>query len=1104
MRVTMRTINANILGNLNRITDSLDQINKRISSGKEISRPSDNPVGLASALSLRSSLSQLTQYQENISYGRNFANGSENALTKIKEQVMRAHTLALQYINPSMSAGNRSLGAEEIRGLYDQTLALANTRIEGKYIFGGYRTTGYNDVEPTPFVKDQLDGHRINGADFSPAATNLTGTVANAAIAAGDLAINGTVTGVINTAAAVNGLNMTKAFNARAAITAADPTVSVKLTTLTSGGASGADTADLVDSNILFYLNGTAVNVNIADGSSAAVVVGATISAINARTGDTGVIALAGDGTNGGAAGTIVLQNSNPGDESSISISGYTVVAGDAVTGLGNFTQAVDAGHNTGQISISSAAAFTLSSPNNPSDDAVLASLGLGGGGVGFADDAADGILTFGSAITAGSLLVNRYDVGATVSDGVSDVLADVSAGAKAALINNAYDTTGVAAVVTPAWHTASQAVNSGSEKGFLTGILNGTAIAAGDLAINGIALGPINTAAAANGLYMQTAANARAAIDQTAAQTGVYGHLTTLISGGAAAAGTITNVSFSLNGVAVAFTTSSDPAGDVINAINAVSAQTGVEAVIGNGTNGGAAGTVVLRNQVSGDESNIVISGYNGGAGTATTGLGNISQGADATHNTGGISFSSNAAIKISSPNNSNDDSILNALGLGGGKNLTGVDNDQPFDGMIDYGSTPRFLAGGDLVINGIDIFTVPTLVMEGDRNNAMVNAINAKTAQTGVTAGRDSLGKLILTAVDGRNLHVRTSARGEDVSHLNGASPSAAGDKVYFGSVSLSGGLEFTLESPPTVDGYEAGLIAMGMSGGSAVTGEAADVAGDGVVQVTSIIKETGQVRYNGDRKNDFSVRIGSRSTLEVSKNGKAAILDTGVFSGLKKFEDALRGENFREVKGSLQVADTAATLASLNTGFDSDNYFKDGTFRVTVSDNSYSPARDMSVAIGVDIDNDTFADVAARINGIPGLSASWDADGYLTVKTDDQSRYSVKLSDESGNFLERVGVNFDQMQVQAISQALGGLETMQDTLTTQVSDFGARSNRIDVQATIFSDLKVTLKENLSEKQDTDITRAIMDLQAKQLAYQAALKSAAQTMQMSLVNFL
>ena len=70
--------------------------------------------------------------------------------------------------------------------------------------------------------------------------------------------------------------------------------------------------------------------------------------------------------------------------------------------------------------------------------------------------------------------------------------------------------------------------------------------------------------------------------------------------------------------------------------------------------------------------------------------------------------------------------------------------------------------------------------------------------------------------------------------------------------------------------------------------------------------------------------------------------------------------------------------------------------------------------------------------------------------------------------------------------------------------ISDFGARANRIDVQSQIYTNLEIATSANLSEKQDTDMIEALMDLKAKEVAYQAALSAAAKTMQLSLVDFL
>ncbi len=87
--------------------------------------------------------------------------------------------------------------AEEVANIFDQAVTLANTQISGKYIFGGYRTAGYNEIEPTPFIADQADGYRVTGNNLATLPASLTGTVNGSAVAAGDLTINGSAVGAI-------------------------------------------------------------------------------------------------------------------------------------------------------------------------------------------------------------------------------------------------------------------------------------------------------------------------------------------------------------------------------------------------------------------------------------------------------------------------------------------------------------------------------------------------------------------------------------------------------------------------------------------------------------------------------------------------------------------------------------------------------------------------------------------------------------------------------------------------------------------------------------------------------------------------------------------
>ncbi len=97
--------------------------------------------------------------------------------------------------------------------------------------------------------------------------------------------------------------------------------------------------------------------------------------------------------------------------------------------------------------------------------------------------------------------------------------------------------------------------------------------------------------------------------------------------------------------------------------------------------------------------------------------------------------------------------------------------------------------LAANDLVINNVDIGIVDNVVAN-DADGKLVAAINAKAAATGVTA-TISGGVITLTAQDGRNITVTTTAAGEAITNLNGG----AGTQTYMGRLTLTSDEDFVL---------------------------------------------------------------------------------------------------------------------------------------------------------------------------------------------------------------------------------------------------------------------------------------------------------------------
>lgn len=88
--------------------------------------------------------------------------------------------------------------------------------------------------------------------------------------------------------------------------------------------------------------------------------------------------------------------------------------------------------------------------------------------------------------------------------------------------------------------------------------------------------------------------------------------------------------------------------------------------------------------------------------------------------------------------------------------------------------------------------------------------------------------------------------------------------------------------------------------------------------------------------------------------------------------------------------------------------------------------------------------------------------------------------------------------------IQVGIAAVAARQKQLSNAQAQVGAAYNRIDAAERKGADALVTLKTALSEVEDTDLPKAMVDLQMHEVAYQAALASTARVMQPSLVDFL
>ena len=161
--------------NLTKTSNTLNQLYIKSSTGKEVAKASDAPGLVRTIVSSRSAITSGERYIENCQHVQDNMATSETAIDSIKDLLDRAKEIAVAGANDSVSDSDLDTYADEVSMLSDSLLDLANTKVDGKYIFGGYN----DETEPfsgSPVTYNGTDDHQM--IEISPGikvAKNVTG-----------------------------------------------------------------------------------------------------------------------------------------------------------------------------------------------------------------------------------------------------------------------------------------------------------------------------------------------------------------------------------------------------------------------------------------------------------------------------------------------------------------------------------------------------------------------------------------------------------------------------------------------------------------------------------------------------------------------------------------------------------------------------------------------------------------------------------------------------------------------------------------------------------------------------------------------------------------
>jgi flagellar hook-associated protein 3 FlgL len=171
MLAGLDAFNPTFLLNLNTTESRITQTNQQISSGIRVSQASDDPTDIAAILGYQNQVANITQVQTNLNLATTEASVADNALSSASKLLNQLTSIATEGATGTATAQTRSTLAQQVTGIAQQLVTLANTTVQGRYIFGGddpsTQPYTYNASVTGGVVQNNVAGNTATIADVS-------------------------------------------------------------------------------------------------------------------------------------------------------------------------------------------------------------------------------------------------------------------------------------------------------------------------------------------------------------------------------------------------------------------------------------------------------------------------------------------------------------------------------------------------------------------------------------------------------------------------------------------------------------------------------------------------------------------------------------------------------------------------------------------------------------------------------------------------------------------------------------------------------------------------------------------------------------------------
>lgn len=483
------------------------------------------------------------------------------------------------------------------------------------------------------------------------------------------------------------------------------------------------------------------------------------------------------------------------------------------------------------------------------------------------------------------------------------------------------------------------------------------------------------------------------------------------------------------------------------------------------------------------------------------------------------GVAVSASAASSdTASVDNAGASAIAKVAAINSVSDQTGVTAQTNVNTVGGSAMATGAAASGVITVNGVDVdIQVGGVSLSADRA-AVVDAINARSAQTGVVAkdsGSDT-GGVVLEALDGRNVTLADDGNGLTEGNT-GLNFTAAGSETFTGGYTLvsEGGADIVIDGG---DGTATGNLAnAGLSAGTFSPSTAAVVssATDGSGPL-----EAGDLVING-------VTIGaakaSDDTASSTANDGSAIATAAAINRSSEQTGVMATVNAASVVGAttagasstldIDINGVNVTLATTLGESESDRSSTvdainavSGQTGVTAADNGTSITLSSADGRNIDVVNNAADAVAVDHVGLAGIDdttttgtvtlssaqafqveAGSNGDAQVTALGLEQGSFGGA---SSGQFLTEVDIS----TVEGAERALSAVDNALDSVNRERADLGAIQNRLDSTIGALAINMENLAAARSRILDADFAAETAELSRTQVLQQAGVSILAQ----------